>query len=134
MIYLFQPQYFFTIYVFLSNCWFYIDFFFRIHRLTEQRCGQVVESFGYNDHNGRLEETRKNCQRRPTKFIYAPNSQRVSEYAIFGIPIPNGRIFSSFWLFWGKNPCLIFLWNVNIRSSLYWFWSWSPMPIIKIID
>ena len=60
----------------------YIDFIFRIHRLTEQRCGQVVESFGYNDHNGRLEETRKNCQRRPTKFIYAPNSQRVSEYVM----------------------------------------------------
>ena len=61
----------------------YIDFIFRIHRLTEQRCGQVVESFGYNDHNGRLEETRKNCQRRPTKFIYAPNSQRVSEYVMW---------------------------------------------------
>ena len=54
--------------------------FFRIHRLIEQSCGQMVESFGYNDHNGRLEETRKSCQRRPTKFTYAPNSHRVSEY------------------------------------------------------
>ena len=49
--------------------------------MVERSCGQVVESFGYNEHNGRLEETRRSCQRRPTKFTYAkPNSQRVSEY------------------------------------------------------
>ena len=55
--------------------------FFRLHRMVERSCGQVVESFGYNEHNGRLEETRRSCQRRPTKFTYAkPNSQRVSEY------------------------------------------------------
>ena len=49
--------------------------------MVERSCGQVVESFGYNEHNGRLEETRRSCQRRPTKFTYAkPSSQRVSEY------------------------------------------------------
>ena len=62
--------------------------FFRIHRLVERRCGQVVESFGYNEHNGRLEETRKSCQRRPTKFTYAPNSHRVSEYDYYSVPPP----------------------------------------------
>ena len=66
--------------------------FFRIHRLVERRCGQVVESFGYNEHNGRLEETRKSCQRRPTKYTYAPNSHRVSEYhLIIYSTVPNNH-------------------------------------------
>lgn len=46
----------------------------RVYRLIERRCGQIVESFGYNEQNGRLEETRKSCQRRPEKFTYAPNA------------------------------------------------------------
>ena len=68
--------------------------FFRIHRLVERRCGQVVESFGYNEHNGRLEETRKSCQRRPTKYTYAPNSHRVSEYVLYMIIILYSAPFS----------------------------------------
>ena len=105
-------------------------FFFRTHRLIERSCGQIVESFGYNNLNGRLEETRKSCQRRPTKFTYAPNSHRVSEYYEifpFGLTnLPEKQGLSE--LLWYQTPSFRCHWRER-SNSFNFFWTPRRLPL-----
>ena len=107
-------------------------FFFRTHRLIERSCGQIVESFGYNNLNGRLEETRKSCQRRPTKFTYAPNSHRVSEYyeifpfGLTNLPKKLGLGLSE--LLWYQTPSFRCHWRER-SNSFNFFWTPRLLPL-----
>ena len=107
-------------------------FFFRTHRLIERSCGQIVESFGYNNLNGRLEETRKSCQRRPTKFTYAPNSHRVSEYyeifpfGLTNLPEKLGLGLSE--LLWYQTPSFRCHWRER-SNSFNFFWTPRLLPL-----
>ena len=107
-------------------------FFFRTHRLIERSCGQIVESFGYNNLNGRLEETRKSCQRRPTKFTYAPNSHRVSEYYEifpFGLTnLPEKLKLGLSELLWYQTPSFRCHWRER-SNSFNFFWTPRLLPL-----
>ena len=107
-------------------------FLFRTHRLIERSCGQIVESFGYNNLNGRLEETRKSCQRRPTKFTYAPNSHRVSEYYEifpFGLTnLPEKLKLGLSELLWYQTPSFRCHWRER-GNSFNFFWTPRLLPL-----